>query len=521
MTDLSAQNETPLTDALLEHQASAMAVFHTPGHKLGAGAPPDLVEAVGERMLQADFGIANGLEDTQESRGLLARAEALAAQAWGADIAHFLVNGSTSGVQATVLAVAGPGDTIIVPRNSHKSLLAGLIFSGAHPVYVEPTVHPGWGIAANVPTRRVLAALDAHPHAKAVFVTSPSYNGFCADVEALAEHVHAAGVPLIVDQAWGAHLRFCSKLPVDAMGAGADVAITSVHKLLSGLSQASIVLARRGRIDTDRLRAMVRMLQTTSPLAPILASIDSARAQMVADGERLWSAALALGTHARLEIARIEGMEVLGVDERAVADAGGFDPVRLTVSATALGLTGYELERMLRLGPRVAVEAADPRNVVVNVTFGDSDESIDRLVAALRLIAESAAPAASDLGSRLGAPGSSGAPGSADGIDRFGEPAGSIGPREPSGLVEPVPVVPVMSPRDAFFASTRALRLDQAVGEVSGEMVIPYPPGIPVLAPGERITTEVTEYLKKAASLGLSVHGPHDATLATLRVVQR
>ncbi|MBU2602887.1 MAG: aminotransferase class V-fold PLP-dependent enzyme [Actinobacteria bacterium] len=517
MFDRTAQDETPLTDALLEYRASAMAAFHTPGHKLGAGAPADLVEAVGRRMLEADFGIANGLEDTQESRGLLARAETLAAQAWGADIAHFLVNGSTSGVQALVLAVAGPGDMIIVPRNSHKSLLAGLIFSGAHPVYVEPTVHLGWGVAANVPTRGVLAALDAHPDAKAVFVTSPSYNGFCADVEALAEHAHAAGIPLIVDQAWGAHLRFCSKLPVDAMTAGADASVTSVHKLLSGLSQASIVLACRGRVDTDRLRAMVRMLQTTSPLAPILASIDSARAQMVADGERLWSDALALAARARSEIGQIEGMTVLSAPAKTAAGVCDFDPVRLTVSAAALGLTGYELEMRLRRESKVAVEAADPRNVVLNVTFGDSDESIDRLVAALQLVAESAA---ADLGERLNAEGRAARPAPPGPADPAG-PAESLGLVVPTGLVEPLPVTPAMSPRDAFFATTRTVLLDEAVGEVSGEMVIPYPPGIPVLAPGERITAEVAAYLKEAALLGLSVHGPHDTTLATLRVVQR
>ncbi len=520
MFDRTGQDETPLTDALLEYRASAMAAFHTPGHKLGAGAPADLVEAVGRPMLQADFGVANGLEDTQESSGLLARAEALAAQAWGADIAHFLVNGSTSGVQALVLAVAGPGDTIIVPRNSHKSLLAGLIFSGAHPVYVEPAVHPGWGVAANVPTHRVLAALDAHPDAKAVFVTSPSYNGFCADVEALAERAHAAGMPLIVDQAWGAHLRFCSKLPVDAMAAGADAAVASVHKLLSGLSQASIVLARRGRLDTDRLRAMVRMLQTTSPLAPILASIDSARAQMVADGERLWTAALVLADRARAEIAQIEGMTVLDIGAKTAVAGCDFDPVRLTVSAVALGLTGYELEVRLRIESRVAVEAADPRNVVFNVTFGDSEESIDRLVAALRLVAESAV---ANIGGRLSVEARAPRPVSPRPTCPAG-PAGLVeppGPPAPTSLADPLPVTPVMSPRDAFFATTKTVLLDEAVGEVSGEMVIPYPPGIPVLAPGERITAEVAAYLKEAAARGLSVHGPHDATLATLRVVRR
>ncbi len=287
MTDERDQDEAPLIEALRAYRERRTAAFHTPGHKLGAGAPRDLSEALGERLLSADMGIANGLDDTQESGGLLRAAEDLAARAWGAERAFFVPNGSSGGLQALVLAAAGPGEKVIVPRNAHKSLLSGLILSGAWPVFVEPTVDETWQIAVNVPLERFAAAIAAHPDARAVFVTSPSYNGFCADVAGLAAAAHGAGLPLVVDQAWGAHLRFSTALPVDAMAAGADAAVISVHKLLSGLSQASVVLARGERLDGDRLRTMVAMLRTTSPLVPIYLSIDAARRQMVVGGEAL------------------------------------------------------------------------------------------------------------------------------------------------------------------------------------------------------------------------------------------
>ncbi|MGZ4199226.1 MAG: aminotransferase class I/II-fold pyridoxal phosphate-dependent enzyme, partial [Thermoleophilia bacterium] len=271
------QTEAPLVEALRAYRERHTVAFHTPGHKLGAGAPADLVEALGDRFLAADMGIANGLDDTQESGGLLRRAEDLAAQAWGAECSFFVPNGSSGGLQALVMAVAGPGDEVIVPRNAHKSLLAGLILSGSLPVYIEPPVDQTWQVAVNVPLEAFASTIERHPKARAVFVTSPSYNGFCADVPVLATMAHDAGLPLVVDQAWGAHLRFAAGLPIDAMAAGADAAVISVHKLLAGLSQASVVLARGERVDADRLRTMVTMLRTTSPLTPIYLSIDAAR----------------------------------------------------------------------------------------------------------------------------------------------------------------------------------------------------------------------------------------------------
>jgi arginine decarboxylase len=492
-TPSDVQGDAPLVEALSAYRRDHTAAFHTPGHKLGAGAPADLIDAVGTRLLSADMGIANGLDDTQESGGLLRRAEDLAAAAWGARRSFFTPNGSSSGLQALVMAVAGPGEQVIVPRNAHKSLLAGLILSGAVPVFVEPTLDETWQVAVNVPLSRYVAALEAHSDARALFVTSPSYNGFCADVPGLAALAHAAGLPLVVDQAWGAHLRFAEELPTDAMAAGADAAVISVHKLLSGLSQASVVLAAGGdRFDVERLRTMVTMLRTTSPLAPIYVSIDAARRQMVEHGEALWGEALRLAVLARRRLAAIPGVAVLdwvdAAHDAAQAGAVDFDPVRLTISAAALGLSGYELERALRAGQAVAIEATDPHNIVANITFGDSEASVERLVSALTAIAAEARTSGKKA-------------------------ATQASPKLPLAGRQAI------SPRAAFFGACEALPLAACAGRASAEMVVPYPPGIPVLGPGEEITAETVGYLREAAASGILIHGPRDLTLATLQVV--
>jgi arginine/lysine/ornithine decarboxylase len=507
MTEPS-QSEVPLVEALRAYRERHTAAFHTPGHKLGAGAPADLSDALGERFLTADMGIANGLDDTQESGGLLRRAEDLAAQAWGAERAFFVPNGSSGGLQTLVMAVAGPGDEVIVPRNAHKSLLAGLILGGALPVYVEPTVDDDWQVAVNVPLEAFVAAIEAHPRARAVFVTSPSYNGFCADVPGLAAAAHAAGLPLVVDQAWGAHLRFSPALPIDAMAAGADAAVVSVHKLLAGLSQASVVLARGGRIDVDRLRTMVTMLRTTSPLAAIYLSIDAARRQMVEGGEALWGEALRLAALARTRLAATTGIVVLDRDDALRSGSVDFDPVRLTISAADLDLAGYELERRLRADHAVAVEAADAHNIVANITFGDSAGTVDRLVVALETIA---ADADAGLAERTRARAAAG-----------GAPEAGGGKKAASAASPTLPFFTRLacSPREAFFGPAEALPLSACVGRVSAEMVVPYPPGIPVLGPGEEISAETVGYLA-AAARGALVQGPRDLSLATLRVVTR
>jgi arginine/lysine/ornithine decarboxylase len=486
------QHATPYLDALLRHRERGFVTFTTPGHKHGQGAPAGMVEAFGMTLLQADVPMAGGVEDTRESTGLVAAAERLAAEAWGAECCFFLVNGSTGGVQSLVITLAGPGDTLIVPRNSHKSLLAGLIFSGAMPHYVEPSIDPEWGVPRNITNAAAAEALRACPAARGFFVTSPTYNGFGADLTELASLVHQTGLPYIVDQAWGPHFRFCSRLPVDAMSAGADAAVTSTHKLISGLTQSSVLMANGARINLPRLSGAVKMTQSTSPQAIIYASIDAARMQMATEGEALWTRALELAEWARERVNEIPGLRCLGHECLEREGIASFDASRLTITACALGHTGWELDSILRDDYGIAVEAADTLNVVLNVTHGDTKHDVERLVAALT-----------------------------DYAARYRGAAQEIGASARSLLADPPGFTrQELSPQDAYFAPSVALALADCVGRVSAEIVTPYPPGIPVLGPGEVVSDEIVAYLTAAGAHGLHVHGPEDLSLRTLRVVE-
>ncbi len=484
----SAQQATPYVDALLAYRERGFVPFHTPGHKLGKGAPDVMRKTFGGDLLAVDVAMAGGVEDTRESTALVRAAEDLAAAAWGGERCFFLVNGSTSGVHALLLALAGPGESVILPRNAHKSVQAALIFSGAVPHYVEPAIDPLWGIPLNVPADAVAAAIAAHPEARAVLVVSPNSNGVCAAVDAIAGHAHGAGLPLVVDQAWGPHLRFCSRLPLDAMSAGADALVASTHKLISGITQSSVLVAKGERIRLRRLESVIKMTQSTSPQVLIYASIDAARAQMATHGEELWSRAVDNADWLRERLGALPGVRVLGAEVLERPGVADLDRTRVTASACDLGLTGYELETALRDDYGIAVEAADPLNVLLNVTYGDSrDDVADVLVAMTDLSARRR-----DAGAVVCSPPLAAWP-------RF--------PRQ------------VMTPRDAFFAPSEAMPVAQAVGRVSAELVAPYPPGIPVVAPGEEVSGEIAAYLTEAAARGLHVHGPEDLTLGTLRVV--
>jgi len=486
------QRSTPYLDAVLRYRTAGYTPFHTPGHKQGKGAPEALRELLGDQCLQVDIAMAGGVEDTRESTHLIRLAEDYAAEAWGSDRCWFLVNGSTSGIHALVLTLCGPGDEVIVPRNAHKSMLAGLIFSGAVPVYLEPEVDPLWGIPLTVSAAAAHRALAEHPAAKAIFVTSPTYNGLGTDLAAVAAAAHSAGVPFVTDQAWGPHLRFCPELPVDAMTAGADAAVVSTHKLISGITQTAVLMARAPRINLARLDSMVAMTQSTSPQVLMYASIDAARQQMATRGADLWRGAIAQAQWARDELNRLPGVRCLGAEALSGQGVASFDPTRLTISSCDLGHSGYELETVLRDDYRIAIEAADPLNVVLNVTYGDSHADLEKLVAAFR-----------DYAGR-----------------RAGQ-AGGGGSAARTGLLAHAPAFTrqMLSPREAFFAPSVALPLAECAARVSAEMVTPYPPGIPVLGPGEAISAEIVAYLHEGARAGLKVHGPEDRSLRTLRVV--
>lgn len=472
----------PVVELLEGYQAVGTVPFSGPGHKLGEGACPELRALLGAELFAADVWL-----DTATFDRALRAAEALAATAWGADRSFFLGNGSSSGNHAFLIGAVAPGDEVIVGRDLHKSLLAALILSGARPVWVTPRLHPEVGVSVGVDPGDVAAALAGHPRARLVVVTSPTYFGVAADVPAVVEAAHDRDVPVYVDEAWGAHLAFHPGLPPSAMAAGADAAVTSTHKLLGSLSQSSVLHLRGGRVDPARVATAVRLTQTTSPLLPLLASIDASRRRMVAAGEELLGRALGLAARARRRLAQLPGIDLLDAARLGLAPAR-FDPTKLVVDVAGLGLTGLAAERELRERFAIAPEGADLSSVVCMVTIGDTAASVDQLLGAFAALCAERAPVA--------------------------RPAR---PRASGPVIAPGPQA--MTPRDAYFAAARAVPLTEAAGEVAAELVTPYPPGVPVLVPGEVISPAKLAYLDHGRGHGLYVCGPADPTLATIRVV--
>lgn len=478
--------QAPLLEGVLAYQRQGIVPFSTPGHKLGLGADTELRATFGELALRSDIPLGGGVGDTHFGGETLRVAEALAADAWGGDRSYFLLNGSSAGNHAFLLATVRPGEKVIVARDLHKSLLVALILSGAEPVYLSPTLHPTLNVGLGITPQQVAAALNRHPDAKLVALVSPSYCGVASDLAGIAAVAHARGVPVYVDEAWGPQFHFHPALPPSAMASGVDGAVISTHKVLGSLTQAAVLNLRAGFIDLGRIRTTVGMVQTTSPSVLILASIDAARRQMVLEGESLLERTIALAEDARRRLQAIPGVGVLDADQLGVAS---FDRTKLVVDVDRLGITGYAAEDALRNRFGIGPEMSDLIGLVFLVTIGDTQSSIDRLVDAFVTLSH----------------------------ERYCGGNGQSQFRSSGAVV--VPSQQRLTPRDAFFAPSRAIPLEAAGGEISTELVIPYPPGIPVLAPGEVITDDKVAYLREGAAHGMYLSGPADPSLRTIRVV--
>jgi arginine decarboxylase len=460
-------SQTPLADAVERFLAEPGTTFTVPGHKRN----PKL----GSGPLAYDLPLVSGADDSRVSRDVLGQAERLAARLWGGDWCRFSVAGSTHGNQSLALAVGRPGDTVVVARTLHKSLFAGLVLAGLEPVWVIPDVDAQTGLAGTLPPERVAAALDRAERPRAVFVVEPSYVGMLSDIEGIAREAHAAGVPLLVDQAWGGHLGFHPGLPGHALSRGADALVTSTHKTLTAFTQGSLVVARTELLDAGRLDEAFEMLHTTSPAAAILASTDRARALMEDRGEELLDVTIRLVSDARERLRAVEGL--------GVVEAG--DPAKLVVTLAGTGADGFAVEADL-LAEGIRFEMADRDTLVPIVTLADTEETVDRLVSALER----------SLARR------------------------SAAPRPPSAsMVWSLEPVTVLNPRDAYFAPRERVSANRAVGRVAAETAAPYPPGIPALAPGELITAELLDALRAEAAAGTRVAYCSDPALETLLVV--
>ncbi|WP_416671800.1 aminotransferase class I/II-fold pyridoxal phosphate-dependent enzyme [Egbenema bharatensis] len=472
----------------------SQASFHTPGHKRGQGISPDLREWLGEAMFQADLPELPELDNLFAPESVIQQAQILAAEAFGADQSWFLVNGSTCGVEAAILAVCSPGDRLILPRNVHQSAISGLILSGAIPVFVEPEFDPAWDLAYGVTPQAIEAALSQHPEAKAVLLVSPTYHGVCADIQTIAPIVHQYGIPLLVDEAHGSHFPFHPDLPTPALQAGADLAVQSIHKTLSALTQAAMLHLQGTRIDGDRLTRSLQLVQSTSPNYLLLASLDAARQQMATQGKVLLTKTLDLAAHARTQLPQILGVSMLTAEAIARWDWFTLDPTRLTVDVTGLGLTGFEADELLHQTLGVTAELPTLRQLSFILSPANPHQDIDRLIHAFQhLSAQYASPAA------LAAP----------------------CPLLPRGMaLPPAALPPALSPRQAFFAPSQTVAIESALARISAEWICPYPPGIPVLIPGEVITQAAIDYLRQVQAAGGVMTGGTDPELQTLKVVQ-
>jgi arginine decarboxylase len=486
------QLQTPYLDALREYARRQPARLHVPGHKGGPGADPGLLDALGEQALSLDipaltYGIDLGPEPTP-----FEQAQRLAAEAWGARRAWFLVNGASQGNLAAGLALAHYGRDVVVQRNAHSSTIDALVLSGMRPTFAAPEVDPELGIAHCLTAETLERALAQTPQAVGAWVVSPTYFGAVANVAALADVAHARGVPLVVDEAWGAHMAFHEALPEHAVALGADLVISSTHKIVGSLTQSAMLHLGQGAeqllIGADAVDRAVTLTESTSPNSLLCGSLDAARRQAAVHGRELLGRTMAALTLARDEIRTIAGLDVL--DERIAGRPGVFayDPLRLAVDVRGVAASGYELAPMLREIDDINLELYG-QNVLVAV-FGMGERSLPeaaRLVQALRVAAE-----------RVGVD-----PGAASASFAAPPPWGEL----------------AMTPREAYLGAQEVVPAARAAGRIAAESLATYPPGIPNVLPGERLTAETLAYVQRTLELGGSVRGASDRLLHTVRVV--
>ncbi|WZY01038.1 aminotransferase class I/II-fold pyridoxal phosphate-dependent enzyme [Bacillus sp. FSL W7-1360] len=480
--------QTPLLTGLVTYAKKKPLPFHIPGHKRGKGMDEQFRTLMGAEALALDLINLAPLDDLHHPQGMIADAQKLAAHAFGADHTFFSVQGTSGAIMTMIMAVCKPGDKIIMPRNVHKSVMAAIIFSGALPIFIHPVLDNDHGIAHGITINAVEKAIATHPDAKAILLINPTYFGFVCDLKAIVALAHDAAIPVLVDEAHGVHIHFHNALPMSAMTAGADMAATSVHKLGGSLTQSSVLNVRAGLVSVERTAALMSMLTTTSTSYLLLASLDAARKHLALYGQAYLEQTIALSHWARNAINEINGLYCIGEEVCQSSATFAQDPTKLFISLKGLTITGYEAEIWLRKHANIEVELSDLYNILCVITLGDDEESIHMLLSALE-----------NLATRY----------------RRTETIATTIPVE-------LPEIPTLalSPREAFYAETEVIPFDQSAGRIIAEFIMVYPPGIPILSPGELITTENLAYVQKNVAAGLPVQGPEDATLATLKVIR-
>lgn len=485
------QKKTPLLDAIVEYTKKRPVYFKIPGHRYEKGISPRWKKWTGDGIFRFDLTEAEGLDDLHCPQGVIKEAQDLAAEVFQADRTYFLVNGTTCGNEAMVLGCAGEGEKILVARNVHKSVLMGLILSGADPVYLMPEYDEKTGLWGSVKPETVEEGFRQNPDCKGVFIVSPTYYGVCSDLEKISRICHSHGAVLMVDEAHGGHLYFgregkrSNSLPRGAMLSGADICAQSMHKVTGSLGQSSLLHMKSSGIDQGKLESALQMVQSTSPSYLLMTSLDAARYELALHGEEMIEKTCELTDYAREKINQISGISCYG--EEILGDKiFQLDTTRLVLSASKLGITGFELADILYENYGIGMELSDEKNVVAVVTYANEMEDMERLVKAMEDIA---------------------------------------GKRKITGEQQEekwkIPSVPpfVMNPRKAYFAKKKTILWKDAVGQIGGEALIPYPPGIPILNPGEIVTEEIWNYMEEYRKKGLHFHGPADNSLETFQII--
>lgn len=477
------QAAAPLYEAMTEHRLNRVVPFDVPGHKGGRGNAL-LTQFLGQDCLKNDVNSMKPLDNLCHPVSVIKQAQELAADAFGAENAFFIVNGATGAVQAMIMSVCKRGDKIILPRNVHRSAINALVVCGAVPVYVNPGVNSELGIPLGMTPEAVEAAIIANPDAKAVLVNNPTYYGICSDLRRITEIAHKHGLRVLCDEAHGTHFYFGENLPPSGMSVGADMAAVSVHKTGGSLTQSAMVLMNNG-VNPDYVRQIINLTQTTSASYLLMVSLDLARQNLALNGREFYAKTVEIASYARKEINAGGGYYAFADELCNGADFFDFDRTKLSIHTRAVGLAGIEVYDLLRDEYGIQIEFGDIGNILAIITGGDSRLEIERLLSALSEIKR-------------------------------------LYSRSPVGLFDHEYINPIveLAPQEAFYAEQQSLPLDETNGRVCGEFVMCYPPGIPILAPGERITKDILDYIKFAKEKGCSLTGCRDMKVECLEVVK-
>lgn len=476
------QSRAPIYEALEQFRQMRVVPFDVPGHKRGRGNP-ELTEFLGQQCVGVDVNSMKPLDNLCHPVSVIKEAEELAAAAFGAAHAFLMVGGTTSAVQSMVLSACKRGDEIILPRNVHRSVINALVLNGAIPVYVNPEVDKKLGIALGMKREQVAKAIKEHPNAVAVLVNNPTYYGICSDLKAIVEMAHEAGMLCLADEAHGTHFYFGDNLPISAMAAGADMAAVSMHKSGGSLTQSSFLLAG-GNVNAGYVRQIINLTQTTSGSYLLMSSLDISRRNLALRGREIFDKVKKLAEYARDEINAIGDYYAYGrelIDGNAVYD---FDPTKLSVHTSDVGLAGIQVYDLLRDEYDIQIEFGDLGNILAYLSIGDRFQEVERLVSALAEIRR-----------------------------RFKSDASGLMTQE---YIDPEVVA---SPQEAFYAAKKSLPIMETEGQICSEFVMCYPPGIPILAPGERITADILRYIAYAREIGCQMTGPEDPDIENLNVL--